>query len=203
MLLSKKLQKLATRKRDVKHAHNNCCAKSFMNRLLVIVPLLLFFSCRSKETKNNVGALPDKPQIAKLDTISRKKFSEPIQYDNFRVDTFTGKRADINYSSNRTARQFRSAINWSMDKFGMNFAGHYNVARWGCGTSCINGAMTDLKTGHVYDLPPASLDYEFQTNSRLLVINPPDSSGYYDDCSYCEPELWVWNEINKKFEKLN
>lgn len=85
----------------------------------------------------------------------------------------------------------------------MNFAGHYNLARWGCGTCSINGTITDLKTGKVNDLSPAMLDYEFQKDSRLLVINPPDSSGFYDYCSYCEPELWVWNENKKKFEKLN
>jgi len=179
------------------------CAKSFMNRLLSIVALLLFFSCRSKETNNAVVPVPDKPTTAKVDTVRREKFIVSIQYDKYSVDTFTGKRAAINYSSNMTARRFRSAINWSIDKFGMNFAGHYNLARWGCGTSCQNGAITDLQTGRVYDIPTASLDYEFRKDSRLLVVNPPDSTGYYDYCRYCEPELWVWNEKKKKFEKLN
>jgi hypothetical protein len=174
-----------------------------MNRLLLIFALFIFFSCRSNETKNAVVAVSDKPAIAKIGTVRRDKFSLPIQYDKFNVDTFTGKRVGINYSSNKTAQRFRSAINWSIEKFGMNFAGHYNLARWGCGTSCIKGAITDFKTGNVYDLPPASVGYAFQNKSRLLVINPPDSSGYYDDCSYCEPELWVWNENMKKFEKLN
>lgn len=174
-----------------------------MNRLLFIVTLLITFSCRSKETNNAVVAVPDKLTIGKVDTVRREKFNAPIQYDKFSVDTFTGKRAGVNYSSNKTAQRFRSAIDWSIDTFGINFAGHYNLARWGCGTSCISGAITDLKIGNVYDLPPATLDYEFQADSRLLVINPPDSSGYYDYCSYCEPELWVWNENKKTFEKLN
>jgi len=181
-------------------------AKNFvvLNRLLFIVASLLFFSCHYNDTNNTVVSVPDTPNIAKEDTVRRKKFTSPIQYDKFRVDTFNGKRVGINYSSNKTARQFRSAISWSINKFGMNFAGHYNIARWGCGTSCISGAITDLKTGNVYDLPPASLDYKFKNTSRLLVINPPDSSGYFDYCSYCcAPELWIWNENKKKFEKLN
>lgn len=174
-----------------------------MNRVLFIIGFLILFSCRSKETKNTVASVSDQTHVAKIDTVRREVFFLPIEYEKFTVGTFAGKQASINYSTNRTARRFRSAINWSIDKFGINFAGHYNLARWGCGTSCVNGAITDLKTGNVYDLPPASLDYEFQSDSRLLVINPPDSSGYYDYCSYCEPELWVWNENKKKFEKLN
>ena len=154
-----------------------------MNRLLFIIALVIFFSCSSKETTNAAIAVPDKPTIAKADTVRREKFYAPIQYAKYGVDTFTGKRAAIDYSSNRTARRFRSAINGSIEKFGMNFAGRYNLARWGCGTSCQNGAITDLKTGKVYDIPSASLDYEFRNDSRLLVVNPPDSAGYYDYCS--------------------
>lgn len=174
-----------------------------MNRLLFIVMLFLFFSCRSKETNNAVAAVPNNPTIGTVDTVRQKKFTKPIQYDKFTVDTFTCKQAGINYSSNKTARRFRSAINLSIDNFGMNFAGHYNLSRWGCGTSCQNGAITDLQTGHVYDIPTASLDYEFRKDSRLLVVNPPDSTGFYDYCSYCEPEFWVWNENKKTIEKIN
>lgn len=173
-----------------------------MTRVAFIVTLLIFFSCGSKETNNSVVVPPAINPIAKADTVRREKFTSPIQYEKFSVDTFIGKRAGINSSSNKTARRFRSAITWSIDKFGMNFAGHYNLARWGCGTSCQNGAITDLKTGRVYDIPTAAFDYAFRKDSRLLVVNPPDSTGYYDDCSYCEPELWVWNENTKKFEKL-
>jgi hypothetical protein len=174
-----------------------------MNRLLFIVALLIFFSCRSKETNKTVVAISYKRNIAKADPVRREKFTSPIQYEKFSVDKFAGRRAGINYSNNNTARRFRSAIKWSIDKFGVNFAGHYNLATWGCGTSCQNGAITDLKTGKVYDIPMASFDYEFRNDSKLLVVNPPDSTGYYDDCSYCEPELWVWNESKMKFEKLN
>ena len=174
-----------------------------MNIVLPIAVFFIFFSCRSKEKSNTTVAVSDKSTIAKVDTVRREKFTASIQYDKYSVDILTGKRTTMNYSGNRTVRRFRSAINWSIDKFGLNFAGHYNLARWGCGTSCQKGAITDLKTGRVYDIPAASLDYDFRKDSRLLVVNPPDSTGFYDYCSYCEPELWLWNENNKKFEKLN
>ena len=174
-----------------------------MERLLLIVAVSILFSCGSKKKNNTVVPYPRNPNIVQVDTAPRKKLTVPIHYDKYRVDTISGKRAPINYSSNQTARVYRSAITWSVEQFGMNFAGHYNLARWGCGTSCVNGAITDMQTGLVYNIPSASLGYEFRRYSRLLVLNPPDSSGYYENCSYCEPELWVWNENKKKFDRQN
>ena len=36
---------------------------------------------------------------------------------------------------------------------GPNFAGHYTVAIWGCGTSCAQFAIVDNATGEVFDPP--------------------------------------------------
>jgi hypothetical protein len=62
-----------------------------------------------------------------------------------------------------------------------NFAGHYVVTTWGCGTGCRSGAVIDLKTGRVYPLPhqlccwpygepPYPEPLEFRAGSRLLVL---------------------------------
>jgi hypothetical protein len=61
-----------------------------------------------------------------------------------------------------------------------NFAGHYIVTGWGCGTGCTVGAVIDARTGRVYWFPhQASLDYDapddfesvrFRLDSRLIVI---------------------------------
>lgn len=63
-----------------------------------------------------------------------------------------------------------------------NFAGHYKIAEWGCGSSCVSIAVIDLKTGRVYDTPFSILGYgsayqyeggsdelEYRASSRLLV----------------------------------
>jgi hypothetical protein len=34
-----------------------------------------------------------------------------------------------------------------------NFAGHYRVTIWGCGTECLEGGVVDLATGKVIELP--------------------------------------------------
>src|SRR5438552_10207925 len=34
-----------------------------------------------------------------------------------------------------------------------DFAGHYKIAGWGCGSVCASGALIDLKTGAIHPLP--------------------------------------------------
>jgi hypothetical protein len=37
-----------------------------------------------------------------------------------------------------------------------NFAGHYRLARWGCGAECMVGALIDLRTGQINAAPLAN-----------------------------------------------
>jgi hypothetical protein len=65
----------------------------------------------------------------------------------------------------------------------VNFAGHFQIATWGCGAGCVTGAMVDAFTGHVTFLPSVStagmeavMDenfnaFEFRNNSRLIVLS--------------------------------
>jgi hypothetical protein len=67
-----------------------------------------------------------------------------------------------------------------------NFAGHYRITFWGCGSDCAAGAVIDLQTGNVYPPPLAlkgngwqhwisctatfeDIGYEFHVNSSLLI----------------------------------
>jgi hypothetical protein len=63
-----------------------------------------------------------------------------------------------------------------------NFAGHFKIAEWGCGSSCVSIAAVDLKTGRVYEPPFSILGYgspyqyeggdaelENHVSSRLLI----------------------------------
>lgn len=68
---------------------------------------------------------------------------------------------------------------------GPNFAGHYTIITWGCGSPCLMAAIVDLKTGRVYPPPfhhgsgrsyfqvpwafPMEPPLEYRLNSRLLV----------------------------------
>ena len=46
------------------------------------------------------------------------------------------------------ARQFRSMLREAA-KAGPNFAGHFTIAGWGCGTSCLDWGVVDALTGQV------------------------------------------------------
>ena len=88
----------------------------------------------------------------------------------------------IDFKRNPDARTFRTRLSEALAS-GVNFAGHYVVAGWGCGTGCISGAIIDARTGNVFwpiefsdigvwygsenyaDEPVA-----YKKNSRLLVI---------------------------------
>lgn len=78
---------------------------------------------------------------------------------------------------------WRTRLRWTVGQK-PDFAGHYVLASWGCGTECVMGAAVDVRTGTVVWLP-ASLccwysdeqaapeDVEplrFRLDSRLLVL---------------------------------
>jgi hypothetical protein len=88
----------------------------------------------------------------------------------------------INFKANPYARTFRTRLSEAI-RGGVNFAGHYVVAGWGCGTGCISGAIIDARTGNVFwpvQLYALSVGYdgrdyvgkpvEYRKNSRLLII---------------------------------
>ncbi len=92
-------------------------------------------------------------------------------------------------------RMFRTRIREGA-KSKVQFAGHYTVPRWGCGSGCSTFMIVDSITGTVYDgfsvadLPPAwtqkhegQEQMEFRPNSRLMKINgcPGEQNcGFYD-----------------------
>ncbi|HYX71061.1 MAG TPA: hypothetical protein VE825_18135 [Terriglobales bacterium] len=55
---------------------------------------------------------------------------------------------------------FQTRIRESMDD-DVNFAGHYVVATWGCGSGCMQFAVADAVSGRVYDPPMKSVAFHF------------------------------------------
>jgi hypothetical protein len=111
--------------------------------------------------------------------------------EDYRVDSvFTGTPTTPKFAT-PAQRRFRTMIRDAAKK-GPNFAGHYTVASWGCGSGCVQSAVVDAKSGDVYDLPFATVvralcsDEEllaFKTNSSLLIAtgcpNEKDCGVYY------------------------
>jgi hypothetical protein len=78
--------------------------------------------------------------------------ADPYTPEQFPVAVvFKGKPASPILKS-KEALLFRTRIREGA-KSGPNFAGHYTLISWGCGTSCQQYALVDAVNGHVFDLP--------------------------------------------------
>jgi len=121
--------------------------------------------------------------LALLVTAAAQKTSVPT-FNQFpaRVEKATAKSIDFKNSDGAWA--FRTRLTEALRR-GVNFAGRYIVAGWGCGTGCISGGIIDARTGRVYfpeqlgamgtgttaDGEYVDEPVRYRKNSRMLVIS--------------------------------
>lgn len=123
----------------------------------------------------------------------------------------------IDFKRNPDAKTFRTRLSEAIRE-GVNFAGHYVVAGWGCGTGCISGAIIDARTGNVYwpiEFNALSVWYSgdsyadepvaYRKDSRLIVISgsPGVKDGGQDKPQGKYYYEWKGNRLHLiKFVKL-
>lgn len=133
------------------------------------------------------------------------------QYPAGRLFRAQPARPDVR--SPRRSRLFRTMIRAGVAGQGVNFAGHYSIVSWGCGTGCRGLAVVDVATGKVHH--PANLlsidndnvDYEdflnaagawellaFRPDSRLLVV----IGGINEDPARRGISYFVWQDGRMK-----
>lgn len=134
------------------------------------------------------------------------------RFENYSATSkFIGKPAKPDVKTQARARRFRTMIREGAAQ-GPNFAGHYTVVFWGCGTGCAEFAIVDAKNGQVFF--PADMTYvdgtfvgfdpnEAETgiptlryrldSSLLVVVGSPDEDETRTGVSYYE-----WNGKNLK-----
>ena len=66
-------------------------------------------------------------------------FNKPL-FEKFTVPVEARKAPAPNFKTLPKARYFRDRIKSSFSE--SNFAGHYSLAPWGCGTSCVGMAIS-------------------------------------------------------------
>lgn len=88
----------------------------------------------------------------------------------------------IDFKKNPDARTYRTRLTHALDR-GVNFAGHYIIAGWGCGTGCTNAAVIDTFTGQIYwpdeffnvdatyGNEYSDIQIDFKKDSRLIIIH--------------------------------
>jgi len=118
--------------------------------------------------------------------------SEPT-FSEFRVPVETITKPKINLRSHPIGRRYRTQIRWTVHEKGVNFAGHFTVVTWGCGTECSLFAIVDLRTGRIWHDPEliATRSLEFRADSRLMVFNP--WNGPDDFAPQVATVFYVWS----------
>lgn len=132
-----------------------------------------------------------------------------------RVEKVRNIKVDL--KSHKTARMFRTNLR-NAAKEGVNFAGHFILTGWGCGTDCSHWAIIDARNGRVFfpaefagvssgfcELPerklPAdmpSLDDEasgplyFRNDSRMIILTGYTAGGLDDDDDKCGNYFFEW-----------
>jgi len=105
------------------------------------------------------------------------------QFADYPAKVQSPKAKSIDFkNSPRSAKSFKTRLKAEF-RNGVNFAGQFILATWGCGTGCRDGAIIDGDTGRV--LFPKELGavidwngpsdeafdiFTFQQDSRLLIV---------------------------------
>ena len=97
----------------------------------------------------------------------------PPPFARFAVhDKFSGTPAPVDLRSHPDARRFRTVLREG-SRAGPNFAGHYTIVTWGCGTNCQQLTIVDSRSGRVYFAPfTVETSIHFTIISRLLAVDP-------------------------------
>ena len=87
---------------------------------------------------------PGEPMISAADIPS-----DAPRFQDYPATPYAGPNAAPDVGSDPQSRRYRTQLrNWAREK--PNFAGHYILATWGCGTGCTQIAVIDAITGKVF-----------------------------------------------------
>jgi len=125
------------------------------------------------------------------------------------------KNVKVNLKSHKNANMFRTNLR-NAAKEGVNFAGHYILTTWGCGTNCSQSAVIDARNGKVFfpdqlegagfgfcELPDDTEPIVYQTDSRLLVLSGFKGGDLNVDNGRCGIYYLEWTGRNFKQVKFD
>lgn len=137
---------------------------------------------------------------------STTTLSIPPKFVDYPADLiFKGTPVAVNLSSNPIGQTFKTVLTRGAKK-GPNFAGHYTVVDWGCGSSCQSFAIIDAETGKIFTVSfPSENGQEYQLNSRLLIVNPLNDvavSDYEGAPEWIRAKYFEWTGTELKLLKV-
>lgn len=136
-----------------------------------------------------------------MDVEIYRKYHPISTFEDYEVPVYEGALAEPDFSSNPSVKDFSDRIKEGCEE-GINFAGHYTLIYWGCGTACQSGVIVDRKTGKIYDGFVTSLGSEFQKDSKMIIMNVgalDKDTNLIEVSSYGEvtQEVWTDSSFNK------
>lgn len=104
-------------------------------------------------------------------------------FTEYAAQVETIKNSRVNLKSHKYANSYRTNLR-NAAKEGVNFAGHYILTTWGCGTNCSQTAIIDARNGQVFfpeelggsifgfcELADDTEPIVYKADSRLLILS--------------------------------
>lgn len=138
-----------------------------------------------------------------------KKYKPRYEFSQFPVTVYKGKLAKPDFKTDKAALMFRTQIRNQCKSEGVNFAGHYTITMWGCGSDCQTVAIIDRLNGKIYYSNISGINniiaciLKCKADSRMLILNSALLEGHkgYVRCStICELINIEWT--NNKARRL-
>lgn len=139
------------------------------------------------------------------------RYKSAFHFNQFRVDSIASQKLKLPDLSKVKApwcnyldeKEWKAYIKSECIKQGVNFAGHYTIVDWGCGSMCQNMCIVNRLTGKVSfpDIPDTHVDgyygVRYQKNSRMILTNAgllEDYPGFYSADWSIYPEVYEWKD---------
>lgn len=140
--------------------------------------------------------------------------SKTPTFRQFAVKVKKVKNISVNLKSHKNANTFRTNLR-NAAKEGVNFAGHFVFATWGCGTNCSESAIIDANTGRVFfpaelegagfgfcDLPEDTEPIVYKPDSRLIILSGFKGGDLESKSGRCGIYYLEWTGTNFKQVKF-
>jgi hypothetical protein len=105
-----------------------------------------------------------------------KKYKLEYKFSKFPAVIYTRKLAVPNFKTDTAAYLFRTQIRNRCKLARINFAGHYTVVKWGCGSDCQEIAIVDRIDGKIYysnqpEINGNAYGFKCGPDSQMLILN--------------------------------
>jgi hypothetical protein len=120
--------------------------------LTIILIAALGLNSRAQHTQTDDDLMSAKFECRLVTAQNLDDPAAPL-FASFPSDTsIPARHGKLDVTSSPTARKYRTRLRDAMRREA-NFAGHYRVVVWGCGTACSMFAVVDLESGKIITAP--------------------------------------------------